>query len=173
MTKRKPATVHFHLDIVWKHRSWARYKKELEPRIHEILLAAAAHIKNFPKKNHDICIIMTGDDDIQEVNLQHRGKNKPTNVLSFPQYHSLDEIKHSKDPVLMLGDIILSYQTLRRECAAEKKSFEDHFTHLTLHGFLHLLGYDHENDDDATAMENMEIKILRTLGVKNPYSHEL
>ncbi len=135
-----------------------------------VFKTAAANVEGFPKRRCDISLVMTGDTEMQAINFDHRGKNKPTNVLSFPQYPDLKSIQKTSDKVLLLGDIVVSYQTLRRECRDEGKSFDDHFTHLLLHGFLHLLGYDHMNDKDASIMENLEIKILKKLGVNNPYS---
>ena len=113
-------------------------------------------------KHEDVCdaeaSVVFGDDAfVQTLNRDYRDKDKPTNVLSFPQ------------ALPMLGDSIFAYETIEREAAEQEKSFEDHLLHLSIHSTLHLLGYDHIDDQEAEAMEAIEIKILASLGVKNPY----
>ena len=109
------------------------------------------------------------------MNSQFRDKNKATNVLSFP---SMDEnlirkvgIKKAigPSPYLLLGDIIIAYETLQKESLAQKKKFRDHLTHLILHSILHLIGFDHEDKKMAEEMENLEIRILKKIGIANPY----
>lgn len=109
------------------------------------------------KGEGDVAIVLADDDFIQRLNHQYRGKNKATNVLSFPNEEE------------SLGDIILAYETIEQEALTQGKDFKDHATHLIIHGILHLMGYDHENDEDAARMEAKEIKYLKQLGIKNPY----
>lgn len=111
---------------------------------------------------------LVDDPAIQILNRDYRGKDKPTNVLSFA---TLDDPDHPIVPneELWLGDVILARQICQTEAKDANKSLEDHFTHLLVHGFLHLLGYDHEVPEDATIMENLEIDILKQLGIPNPY----
>jgi probable rRNA maturation factor len=111
----------------------------------------------------EIGIVLCDDAHMQELNRKWRGKNKPTNVLSFPANASGDGIPRH------FGDIVLAYETLTREAKAEGKTAEAHLSHLAVHGMLHLLGSDHENDDAAEAMENLERKILARLGISDPY----
>ena len=106
----------------------------------------------------EVSVVLTDDAHIQVLNRDYRGKDKATNVLSFPQ-----------DEPQLLGDIIIAYETIVREAEEQNKHFEDHFTHMLVHGCLHLLGYDHETDEEAEEMEALEIRILGDLGVKNPY----
>ena len=101
---------------------------------------------------------------IQNLNSEYRGKDKPTNVLSFPACDKTGYIIRGP-----LGDIILAHETILQESEAETKGFEAHMTHLLLHGLLHLLGYDHIEDDEAHEMERIEIEILQKIGIKNPY----
>ncbi len=115
----------------------------------------------------ELAIVLADDSAIRALNREWRGMDKPTNVLSFPfpaagPGHE-DEAPH-------LGDIVIAYETTAREAAAEGKPFADHLAHLTIHGFLHLLGYDHETDRDADAMERLESSILSRLGVPDPYA---
>lgn len=105
-----------------------------------------------------VAIVLMDDDAIRDINHQFRGKNKPTNVLSFPS-----------DEKGELGDILLAYETIAREAADQGKSMKAHTTHLLVHGTLHLLGYDHETDEQAKVMESLEISICAQLGIDNPY----
>ena len=115
----------------------------------------------------EISIVLSNDAQLQSLNKQYRDIDKPTNVLSFCMTCPQD-IKTCKD-FLSLGDIIMSYERVKSEAAEQKKNFMDHYHHLLVHGFLHLLHYDHENIDDAAVMEDIEISILAEAGVNNPY----
>ncbi len=106
----------------------------------------------------EVSIVLADDAFIQNLNKEYRGKDKPTNVLSFPQGEPFS-----------LGDIILARETITREAEDQKKSFDDHLSHLTVHGILHLLGFDHEEESEAEEMEALEIEILEKMGLKNPY----
>ena len=111
----------------------------------------------------ELSIVLTDDAAQRELNRQWRGIDKPTNVLSFPQIEPFEPV------VGILGDIVLARETLEREAAELDKPFADHFTHLVVHGFLHILGYDHEEEGDAFDMEGLETRILASLGVPDPY----
>lgn len=118
----------------------------------------------------EVNILLTGDAALKKLNRDYRGKNKPTNVLSFPQSSpALPATKKTK--TAPLGDVALALQTIRRESKDQKKSLESHAIHLVAHGILHLLGYDHMRKKDAKAMEKMECDILKALGYPDPY-HE-
>jgi probable rRNA maturation factor len=110
-----------------------------------------------------VTIIVDNDSRIRVLNQTWRQIDKPTNVLSFPAPDG------PSAPSKYLGDIAISYETAAREAAAEGKSFSDHVAHLSVHGFLHLLGYDHESDADAAEMEGLEREILARVGVSDPY----
>ncbi len=114
---------------------------------------------------------MTDNDQIQELNKAFRNKDKPTNVLSFP-YADLDVVQKIKNhefisDEIYLGELIFGYETIALE--SKDKLFHSHLMHLAVHGFLHLFGFDHENDEDAEEMESMEIRILEKCGIGNPY----
>lgn len=113
----------------------------------------------------EIAVMLTDDDGIRTLNRDWRGKDKPTNVLSFP---TPETARSGGDP--HLGDIAIAYQTVEREALSEEKSFANHLTHLAVHGTLHLLGYDHETPEEAEEMEAMERTVLATLGVPDPYA---
>ncbi|WP_198946795.1 rRNA maturation RNase YbeY [Kiloniella majae] len=118
----------------------------------------------------ELSVVLANDVSVQALNKEYRGKDKPTNVLSFSTLDDPDEADlASQRGVLPLGDIVLSLETLILEANEQSKRLEDHFTHLLVHGVLHLLGYDHIDDDDAFEMEGLEVDILNRLGVGNPY----
>jgi len=112
-------------------------------------------------------ITLTDDDEQRELNRIWRGKDAPTNVLSFSAADP--DVPLPPGAPLLLGDVVLAFETVRREAAEQDKTLDDHLRHLVVHGVLHLLGYDHENATEAAIMEAREIAILRELGVSNPY----
>lgn len=151
------------------------------PRLKEKMEAAAAcaflHAKKpmaFNRRAFDINILLTDDKNIQTLNKAYRGKNKPTNVLSFPQinFHHFKKAALDIFPaksVIPLGDVVLAFETLRRESVQQSKALEAHALHMVVHGVLHLLGYDHERLKDAKNMEKLECDILAVLGYSDPY----
>ena len=126
-------------------------------------------LKNIPDTSptateQHLSILLTDNETIQRLNQQFRGKDKPTNVLSFPPHDSLIPDHQT------LGDLAFSFDVIKDEAAKDHKSFLNHMTHLTIHGILHLQGYDHIQDEEAEEMENLEIDLLSTLNIPNPYS---
>jgi len=119
----------------------------------------------------EVSIVLANDDLIQVLNREYRQMDKPTNVLSFANLDSNDPMPEAGP--FPLGDIILSYQTIDREAKDQGKFFKDHFTHMIVHGTLHLLGYDHIDEDEATNMETLEIRILEQMNVQNPYMDKI
>jgi probable rRNA maturation factor len=113
----------------------------------------------------EIAIVLSDDAAIRALNRDWRGKDAATDVLSFPA----GEPRGKRGIPRLLGDIVIAYETTEREARAEHKSFMDHLVHLAVHGFLHLAGYDHAADDQAAAMERLEVAILARLGVPDPY----
>lgn len=122
----------------------------------------------FPE-NAELSLVLAGDKTLQSLNNEWRQKDKPTNVLSFPG----NDIAVGEVAGIMLGDIVISLETTAREATLENKSFEDHLSHLVVHGFLHLFGYDHETDDEASQMESLETRILNELGIDDPHDANL
>ena len=125
-----------------------------------------------------LCLMACDDARIAVLNGQFRGKPAPTNVLSWPSEDRASDVFGESPPPpepgdaddpLHLGDVALAYDTCLREAAEQEKSLSDHACHLIVHGVLHLLGYDHEDDEDAALMERIEISALATLGIANPY----
>ena len=112
----------------------------------------------------ELSILLTNDEEQHALNKEWRGKDSSTNVLSFPQIEPFDPV------VGLLGDITMARETLIREANEQGVTFEAHFTHLVVHGFLHILGYDHLTDEEAEEMEGLETAILATFGIDDPYA---
>ncbi|MBS4047654.1 MAG: rRNA maturation RNase YbeY [Alphaproteobacteria bacterium] len=117
------------------------------------------------KAKTSLSILLTDDDEMRKLNAGWRAKDKPTNVLSFPAENAVDPAK----PPAYLGDVALGLATCRREAREQKKTLADHVTHLVVHGVLHLIGYDHMDDEQAEAMEPLETQILAGMGIADPY----
>ena len=132
-------------------------------------IAAAAETVDADVADAELAVMLTDDSGIRTLNSNWRGVDEPTNVLSFPALQP-DGGRREDDAPRMLGDIAIAYQTMRKEADDEHKPFDHHLSHLAVHGFLHLIGYDHETDDDAEAMETLEAEILAQLGIPNPYA---
>jgi len=126
--------------------------------VREAINAAADEISS---PAGEVAVLLADDSALRRLNKQWRGIDKPTNVLSFPATKA--------GAKTALGDIVIAYETLARECRDERKEFAHHLSHLAVHGFLHLMGYDHETDSDADAMEELESAILARLHMPNPY----
>jgi probable rRNA maturation factor len=139
-----------------------------ETAIHRAI-EAAAEIVDADVGEAELAIMLTDDVGIRTLNNNWRGIDKPTNVLSFPALQPAGPVGPGDAP-RMLGDIAIAYETTRKEADDEQKPFDHHLSHLAVHGFLHLIGYDHENDADAEVMEALEVKVLAQLGIPNPYA---
>jgi len=113
-----------------------------------------------------VAVLFTDDAAIAEINAEWRGKDKPTNVLSFPIPEDIPVPQGEPRP---LGDIVLAHGVIAREAAEQGKTLRDHTAHLIVHGTLHLLGHDHESDAEAEEMEALETRILKGLGISDPY----
>jgi probable rRNA maturation factor len=125
-----------------------------------------------PKISWEISLSLSDDASVQKLNAQFRGKDKPTNVLSFPSVALSAEAREELRTVegsFALGDVILALETVSREAQEQDKTIKDHARHLLVHGVMHLFGYNHIDDAEAEQMEAIEIRILNSLGIDNPY----
>lgn len=117
------------------------------------------------KTEGEVCICIVSPEESQQLNNDYRGKDKPTNVLSFP-FEAPPEI-----PVSLLGDLAICADVVASEAQEQGKPLRNHWAHMTIHGVLHLIGYDHIKDADAEAMEALEVEILASLDIPNPYEN--
>jgi probable rRNA maturation factor len=154
---RRPALA---VDIVAESPLW-KAQRGVDAMLRRTLAAAAALVPS----EGELAVVLTDDAGIRALNRDWRGKDAATNVLSFPA----KEARPDRRAPRLLGDIVIAYETVAREAAAEGKPFIHHLAHLAVHGFLHLVGYDHEDNEDADAMEGLEIAILARLDVPDPY----
>ncbi len=196
MSKRAPAAARkpapsVEIDIVTRSRRWQR-----QPRAASIVRRAIAAAAQAASTRHaGLAIVLTNDSAIRALNRTWRGKDAPTNVLSFPAARHPTSVRprESGDPgsrtanaalgfrlrgneqkrdrgLFHLGDIVIAFETLAREAGTEGKPFAHHLAHLAVHGYLHLLGHDHETDREARTMERLERKILARLSIPDPYA---
>ncbi|MDE2449977.1 MAG: rRNA maturation RNase YbeY [Gammaproteobacteria bacterium] len=154
--KRSPAPRSLHVDVQTRVRAWA-------PRARDMANWAGMAIGR-RAAGGEIAVRVVGSAESRRLNARYRGKDKPTNVLSFPPAPMPDRV-HARP----LGDLVICAQVVRSEAREQRKPLEAHWAHLVVHGALHLIGYDHEREADAKRMERREIAVLRRLGYANPY----
>lgn len=147
----------FDMDIAVQFESWAESLTDID-RVAETAIAQILKTLETPKLG-ELSLAFVSDAEIHVLNRDYRHKDTPTNVLSFPD----------EGPAPLLGDIVLAFETVQREAAEKSISLEQHTTHLIIHGFLHLQGYDHQTDATAAEMEALEIAALTALNIDNPY----
>ena len=152
------------IDVVIESARWQK-----APRAATVVRRAIGAAAPARARNAELSVVLTSDRAIRTLNRRWRGRDRPTNVLSFPAPAQVLG-KHSRGAPRHLGDIVLAFETVAREARAAKKPLDHHIAHLALHGFLHLLGYDHESHGQAEAMEQRERRILARLGVPDPYA---
>jgi probable rRNA maturation factor len=151
------------IDILIESEEW-RMLPEAEDVVRRAIASAASSIEI---RRREISVLLCDDETIAGLNAYWRGQQKPTNVLSFPAPPLQGA---APDENIPLGDIAIAYETLTREAEENGKTTSDHLSHLVIHGFLHLLGYDHHMDDEAERMERLERDILAGIGVDDPYA---
>jgi probable rRNA maturation factor len=148
------------IDVLVASGRW-KYDEKIRSLVRRAVGRAAATLST---SGTELAIVLTDDSAIRLLNRDWRGIDAATNVLSFPAKKA-----HGKRLGRPLGDIVLAYETIAREARNEGKPFAHHVAHLAVHGFLHLVGFDHEHDEDAAAMERAEGDILRQLAIPDPY----
>lgn len=122
------------------------------------------------KLNINVCL--SNDEEVQQLNKDFRNIDKPTNVLSFANIDGDFFAQIKREEEADLGEIVLAFETLQKEAVVKNITIYAHFCHLLVHGFLHLLGFDHQNDEDAKIMEELEVEILEAFSIDNPYCEE-
>lgn len=157
-------------------------------RAAEAALAAAAPLPDggVPPGPSELSVVLADDETVRDLNARYRGKDKPTNVLSFALHADGEDafddpsgdgnaedaefVSPGPGAPILLGDVVLAFETVEREALEQGKPFRDHVSHLVIHGVLHLLGFDHIADPDAERMERLETEILAGLGIADPYA---
>ncbi|WAC47204.1 rRNA maturation RNase YbeY [Asticcacaulis sp. SL142] len=150
------------VDIEVEHEDWLDVLPEAPHLIQTAIEATFAHLET--SQQADIVVLLTDDAEMKDLNKQYRQKNAPTNVLSFPapKIAGVTDIAH-------LGDMALGLETCVREAKEQNKTLANHVTHLSIHGALHLLGYDHMVEAEAQEMEDLERAVLKSLNIADPY----
>jgi len=154
------------IDIDIQDKQWLTHLRTARALCRRAALAALVGVPPRLPTDVAMAIALASDAAVRVLNRDFRGKDKPTNVLSFPA----DARATAPGAPHFLGDIVLARQTVAREAQTQGKRLADHLTHLVIHGTLHLLGYDHEVDAEAVRMERLEVRILAGLGVRDPYA---
>ncbi|MBL6664437.1 MAG: rRNA maturation RNase YbeY [Rickettsiales bacterium] len=166
------------IDVELKSKKWLDVKNptKLVEQITSKLIPLT-ELNSILKKDFtlELAISLVSNAQIKKINALHRNKDKATNILSFPNLdHALIHQEGLENLVknanyLFLGDIVIAYEKLKSESKNQNKSFNCHLTHLILHSILHLIGFDHEDENQAKEMENLEVNILKILNINNPY----
>lgn len=152
---------HLVADVIIEHDAWG----DIEPVVEACFKTVMAHDPEIFCKG-TIALMFTNDEAVQRLNRDFRGKDKPTNVLSFP---SDDDVMDHEGPI-HIGDIALAFETCYREAEEKGVALKDHAAHLIFHGVLHLFGYDHKDEEEAVVMEKMETDLLADMGIDDPYA---
>ena len=165
-----PKITELTIDLIYTNEQWHDLK-DLEQQITHAANAAcdAACQLGGEQGPFEVAINLSDDAQVAQLNQQFRGKDKPTNVLSFPFEDDFPELNQGPRP---LGDIILAFETISREALEQDKPVGHHIAHLVVHGILHLFGYDHMERDDANEMEELEQQILSSLQIPSPYREQ-
>ena len=154
------------VDVLVESQAWQALPNA-EDVVRRAIMLAAASVAKLNHRGTELSVLLCDDHTIAGLNARWRGQERPTNVLSFPAPPLLHAAPEGRSP---LGDIAIAYETVAREAAEQGKPVTDHLFHLVVHGFLHLLGYDHHVDGEAERMERLERDILAQIGIADPYA---
>jgi probable rRNA maturation factor len=169
-TTGHPMTGRLEIDVIVDIPAWL----EAVPTAEELCrrsAVAAIMASGAVRTEAEASVVLSNDARIRALNAAYRGKDEATNVLAFPATDVVERrAAGTVGPPLTIGDVVVAFETACAEAMLEGKSIEDHLSHLVVHGMLHLLGYDHQTEDEAAKMEGMEVAVLASLGVADPYS---
>ena len=161
------------INLIIKDQQWLQNIPDIVLWSENVFNVALSTLRNMEiefDKPVIINLALSNNSEVQALNAEFRGMNKPTNVLSFANIDDLDFDKMVEESDnIELGDIIVALETLQSEAEHLEISLKNHFTHLLIHGILHLYGFDHQTDTEAEEMEDIEVDILRALNITNPY----
>lgn len=156
----------YEIDITVNDDNWINNIPNIRELTEGVIKACLSKIIN-NIETIEISVVLADNDFVKNLNRTYRNKDKPTNVLSFPITESND--LKEQQIFVSLGDIVIAFETINSEALEQNKTVKDHFTHMLIHGCLHLIHYDHLTKNEAQEMESLEIDILKTMGIKNPY----
>ncbi len=159
-------TPHISIAVTVSVPAWQDTLPGAEALARRAAAVGAARAGTAPDRDREVSLVLADDATLRKLNLEYRGVDKPTNVLSFA---ACAEPRSNSTGPLLLGDVLIAYETVHREAEQQGKRVSDHLCHLVVHGVLHLLGYDHANEREAARMERLETAILAELGVADPY----
>jgi len=152
--------------------AWAEAMPDVEARVQSLVqLALSGSPDDVPEGPLELSVVLSDNETVRALNRDWRGKDAPTNVLSFAALDDEDAPQVEGAP-LLLGDVILAWETVEVEATENGRPLADHFSHLVIHGVLHLLGFDHQDEDEAAEMEGLETRLLASLGISDPYQDE-
>lgn len=154
------------LDVVVESPLW----QDALPTAETVVRRAVAAALPSEFRGAELCVMLSHDAAIRDLNARYRGRDAATNVLSFPALRDGTPTAAGSTLPTLLGDVVVAFETVRAEAESEGKSLDHHLSHLVVHGVLHLLGYDHETDAEADLMEGRERDILASLAVPDPYA---
>ncbi len=159
------------VDISLESDTWLSELPDVEALVHRVAQAAVSAVPKTPSKA-ELSVLLSGDANIRRLNRDYRASDAATNVLAFGNY---DQAKDQAGPIsdvrpVLIGDVVIAFETVAREAADQKKPLSHHVSHLLVHGVLHLLGYNHDEDTAAHVMEDLERAILAGLGIPDPYA---
>ncbi len=161
------------LNIIIEEPAWIKHLPDVEETAQKVFVTVLSFMRtkqdlDFISCNINVNLSLSSDNHVRELNNEFRQKDSPTNVLSFANIDA-DDFKFNTSEPLELGDIIIALETMQKESFDQNISLHDHFCHLFCHGLFHLLGFDHQNDEEAAVMENLEVLVLKQLNIANPY----
>jgi probable rRNA maturation factor len=161
------------IDVIIVDDRWNKFQEILDEDRLNMIMSAIIDKLNIREyiNSLDMALVLAGDELVQQLNKEHRGQDKSTNVLSFPA-EEIDK-KHLDNLANLhfesIGDVVFSFDVMAREAEEQNKKFADHFIHLFVHGVLHIFGFDHIKDEDAQEMERLEVEILSKFSIPSPY----
>jgi probable rRNA maturation factor len=163
-------TAAIEIDVIIDESAWSAALPSVEDTCRRAALAVLA-ARAGDLTAGEACVVLSSDAAVWALNRRYRGRDTATNVLSFPAAPEGGWQLPGAEVPMPLGDVVVAFETAAREASVEGKALPDHLSHLVVHGMLHLLGYDHQTDEEAEVMEGLEIKVLGSLGIADPFAN--
>lgn len=158
------------IDVIAEDATWRAALPDLEATCRRAATAGLS-VGAGTLTSAEACVVLSSDAAVRALNRRYRHRDAATNVLSFPNMSIGAGQPPAEVGPILLGDVVVAFETVAAEAAAEGKTLHDHLSHLVVHGILHLLGYDHRTDDEAEVMEGLEVESLASLGIADPFAY--